>query len=125
MKNYKNIRRCLIMKFELKMDKEQLKSIGNAGLRIGKAIVIEGTKALVVKTAVKAINTGFEGGKDGIKGLTLDDVVGKKKDKEDKPKKKWFSKKKDEVEELIEEVTEDVVDEDDVEVIHVEAELVD
>ena len=118
------------MKFELKMDKEQLKVIGNAGLRIGKAIVVEGTKALVVKTAVKAINTGFEGGSNGIKKLTLDDVLGKD-EKKSKPKKKWFSKKKDEVEELIEEVAEDaeIVETDTVEkteeVIYAEAELVD
>lgn len=90
------------MNLNLKMDKEQLKMIGSTGLRIGKAIVVEGTKALVLKTAAKAITTSFEDGFSGVKQLGLDDVLGKK---EDKPKKKWFSKKKNDAEEVLEEIS--------------------
>ncbi len=93
----------------IKLDGEQFKKIGSTGLKIGKAIVFEGTKALVVKAAVKSINTGFENGVDGIKNLTLDDVIGKK-EKTDEPKKKWFSKKEKVTEEVAEE---DVKSEDD------------
>lgn len=95
----------------IKIDKEMAKAIGKGAMRLGKTIVWEGTKAVTVKAATKAITTGFEGGMDDIKKLRLDDVIGKAEVKEKKPKKKWFSKnKKEVVEEILEEVTEDVVE---------------
>lgn len=60
---------------------EQLKGFGKIGLKIGKAIVIEGTKALVLKGAAVAITSSFEDGFDGLKEITLDDVLKGKKDK--------------------------------------------
>lgn len=83
------------MKIKMNIDKEQLKNIGNTGLRIGKAIVIEGTKAVVLKTAAKAITTSFEDGIGGVKKLKLDDVLGKQEEKQPKKKRKLFSKKEE------------------------------
>ena len=80
----------------MKLSNEQLKSIGNVGLRIGKAIVVEGTKALVLKGAAAAITTGFEDGIDGIKRMTLDDILKDKKDESEK--KPLFGRKKKVVE---------------------------
>jgi hypothetical protein len=65
--------------FNMGFNKEQLKGFGVIGLKVGKFILIEGTKALVLKTAVTAITKGFEDGFGSIKDVTLDDVVGKKK----------------------------------------------
>lgn len=96
------------MNFNMNVNKEQWKEIGNTGLRIGKFIVVEGTKALVLKTAAKAITTSFEDGIGGVKQIGLDDIIGKKK--EDKPKKKWFGKKEDVVEELLEIAVENTVE---------------
>lgn len=97
------------MNLNMNVNKEQLKEIGNAGLRIGKFIVVEGTKALVLKTAAVSITTSFEKGVGGVKSIGLDDIVGEKKDKSNK--KKWFSKKKkDEVEEIIDEITDEQVE---------------
>lgn len=64
------------------INKEQLKGIGSIAGRIGKSIVIEGTKALILKGAAVAITTSFEEGLGGVKNITLDDVLdGKKKDR--------------------------------------------
>ena len=60
---------------------EQLKGFGKIGLKIGKAIVVEGTKALVLKGAAVAITSSFEEGIDGLKDITLDDVIKGKKHK--------------------------------------------
>lgn len=94
------------MKVEL--SKETMKNIGEAGLKLGKNIVIEGTKAVALKAAAKAINVGFEQGIDGVKNIKLDDVLNSSKSGRDKkPKKKWFAKKEDLVEDLIEEIVAD------------------
>lgn len=86
----------------MKLGKEQVKTVGNVGLRIGKAIVVEGTKALVLKTAAKYITTSFDSGFEGVKKIRLDDVL--KGDKEKKSAKfKVFSfKKKETPEESVE-----------------------
>lgn len=90
------------MKIEL--NKETMKHIGEVSLKLGKNIVIEGTKAVALKAAAKAINVGFEDGFDGVKNIKLDDVLNSNKRGKDKPKKKWFAKKEDLVEDLIEEI---------------------
>lgn len=88
------------MKFNI--TEEQLKGFGKVGLRVGKAIVVEGTKAVLLKGTAAAINASFENGIDGVKNLTLDDVL--KDTKESKKKKKGlFGKKKEVVEITVEE----------------------
>jgi hypothetical protein len=102
---------CLIMKFNVNVTKEDLKGYGKVAGRVGKAIVVEGTKALVLKSAAKVITASFEDGLTGVKKLTVDDVIGKsKKDKEDKPKWKLFGKKEDKVEEILEVMVEETVE---------------
>lgn len=63
------------MKFNI--TKDQLKGIGTIGLKIGKSVVIEGTKAIILKGAMVSINTAFSG--ESIKSITLDDVLSGKK----------------------------------------------
>lgn len=67
---------------EMNINKEQLKGFGKVGLKIGKAIVVEGSKALLIKGAASAITASFDDGFEGVKNLTLDDVLeGKKRSK--------------------------------------------
>lgn len=114
-----------------KIDKELVKMVGNGAWRLTKKIAWEGTKAVAVETATKAIKTGFDSGMDGVKQLKFDDIVGKEKVKEDKPKKKWFplGKKKDQIEEILEEAEESAIDwksrEDDEEIETLEGEIID
>lgn len=70
------------MKFELKMDKEVLGTIGKGAGKIGKTIVVEGTKAVVLKGAHAVITQSFEGGLGSVNELDLDDILrgGKKKE---------------------------------------------
>lgn len=94
------------MKFELKLNKEQLVEIGKGAGKIGKAIVIEGTKAVALKSAAAVITQGFDEGFGNVKNLSMDDMLagGKKKNEAKKNKKSLFSfKKKDETEELTDE----------------------
>lgn len=76
----------------LNINKDVLKGIGNVGLKLGKAIVIEGTKAVVLNAAATAIKTSFEDGLDGVKNLSFDDYIEGKKEK--KAKKKGLFKAK-------------------------------
>lgn len=90
---------------KITLNKEQMVKIGMAGLKVGKTIIIEGTKAVVAKGATKMIMEGFDNGIDGIKKMTLDDVLGKKIEEgseEIKKEKKGFfkRKKKDKTEEI-------------------------
>lgn len=94
------------MKVNLKVDKEQVKKVGKISWRITKAVVITGVKGIVAQTAMKTINTAFEKGPSAIPKFDLDYVIGEEKPKDDKPKRKGFSKKKDEVEEILEEAVE-------------------
>lgn len=64
-----------------KLDKEQIKGLGKTGLKLGKSIIVEGTKAVAIKAAAKVITTGFEDGFGAIKDIKLDDVIGKKEKK--------------------------------------------
>lgn len=84
----------------MKFSKEQLKDIGNVGLKIGKAIVVEGTKAVILKGTAAVITTSFEEGLDGVKGLKLDDLLKGSK----KGKTKKIFKKTEEVEVEVEEM---------------------
>lgn len=70
------------MKFELKMDKETMATIGKGAGKIGKTIVIEGTKAVVLKGANAVIVQSFDGGLGSVNELNLDDILrgGKKKE---------------------------------------------
>ena len=43
------------------------------------AIVVEGIKGVAIKGATKAITTSIDGGISGVKNLTLEEWVGKKK----------------------------------------------
>lgn len=96
------------MKIEL--TKESVKTLGNASLKVGKHILIEGTKAVAIKAAAKAINVGIDEGMDGVKGLSLDDyLTSTKKGKTKQPKKKLklFKGKKEEV---VDDLIEDIID---------------
>lgn len=114
------------MKFEIKLNKEQFVAIGKGAGKIGKAIIVEGTKAVALNGAKAVITQSFNNNSGGIKELGLDDLLngGKKK----KPKKAIFAfrKKKGETEGSLEaevEIKTEVV-EDTNETEYVEAELV-
>ena len=95
----------------MEFNKETLTVVGKAGLKVGKAIIIEGTKAVAVKGVTAIIMDGFS-----VKDMTVDKFVsgGKVKEpKEPKEKKAFFKRKKkeDEIELVeIEEVISDIVD---------------
>lgn len=80
------------MKFELKLNKEQITEIGKGAGKIGKAIIVEGTKAVALKGAHAVITQSFDGGFRTVSDLDLDDILrgGKKKE----PKKGLFSFKR-------------------------------
>jgi hypothetical protein len=94
------------MKIEL--NKETIKVFGETGLKIGKHIVIEGTKVIALKAAQRAINVGFDQGFGSIKDITVDEVLESDfRGRTKQPKKKFFSKTKQEmVEDSIEEIVE-------------------
>lgn len=75
----KNLKETIKMGFNMKLNinKEQLKGFGKIGLKIGKQIVLDGAKALVVKSVVVAAETVFGG--ESIKTMKLDDVLSGKK----------------------------------------------
>ena len=54
------------------------KEFGRKALKLGKHIFIEGSKAVALQAATKAINTGFEDGFGTISSLKFDDLVGNK-----------------------------------------------
>lgn len=89
---------------KITLNKEQMVKIGMAGLKVGKAIIVEGTKAVVAKGTTKMIMEGFDNGIDGIKKMTLDDVIGKgteeKSEKVKKEKKGLFKRDKKKVKEV-------------------------
>lgn len=63
------------------IDKEMVKTVGAAAGKIGKAIVIEGIKGVLLKSVTNVITNSFEGGIEGVKNMTVDDYVGRKKKK--------------------------------------------
>lgn len=68
--------------------KENLKMVGNAGYRIGKDIVREGTKAVVIKAAGNVVGTMIADGFDGVKKMDLDSFIGDISRMEKKAKKR-------------------------------------
>lgn len=91
----------------MKFNQEMAKTLGQAGLKIGKTIIVEGTKSVVLKTAVATITTTFDEGFGAIKDLKLDDYL---RGGKEKPTKGLFNKKrkkeKDPIEEVLSEVEE-------------------
>lgn len=110
---------------ELKFDKEMAKSIGEKSWRLTKKIAIKGVQAMVIETATKTLNASFEGDMTKVKEqLTFDGIVGPKPEK--KPRKKLFSRKKDETEELLEDIEEVIEAEvEEVKLDDVEVEVID
>lgn len=74
------------------MNKEVLAAVGTGAGKIGKAILVEGTKAVALNTAQAVIKQSFDGGFGSVTDLELDELLkgGKKKE----PKKAMFSFKK-------------------------------
>lgn len=69
------------------INKEMLQKAGEVSLRVGKRIIIEGTKAVVLKGTIATMEAKFEG-----KEVNLDTILGDKK--ETKEKKSFFKRKK-------------------------------
>jgi hypothetical protein len=101
------------MKFELNLNKEQLAEVGKGTVKIGKAILVEGTKAVALKSANAVITQAFDREAGPISELKLDDYLkgGKKKNK---PKAALFSFKKKKGEVLEAEVELDIKDDSEV-----------
>jgi hypothetical protein len=57
------------------MNTNQVKAIGIVGLKIGKAVVIEGVKAVMLNAAASTITSSFEDGFDGVKKLKLNEFL--------------------------------------------------
>ena len=96
---------------EIRVNKEMVKSIGNVTGKLGKKIVIEGTKAVVLNAAATAIKTSFDEGFAGVKDLSFDDYLDGK-DKKKAKKTKFFAKKKT-TKEGDEEVEVEIIDPED------------
>jgi hypothetical protein len=108
-------------------NKEFWGKVGEGSWRFSKTVVRKGIQAMAVETVGKGVTAVFEGDMDKAKKqFTFDEIVGPKKIKEDKPKKKLFGKKK-EAEELLEAVETQTVDTDTIEEIveEVESEVID
>ncbi len=86
---------------KINITKETLQKAGEVSLRVGKRIIIEGTKAVVLKGTIATMEAKFEG-----KPVTLDAVLGE--DKKVKQKKKGFFKRKKDLDES--EVSEQITD---------------
>jgi hypothetical protein len=67
------------MKFNI--NNEMVKKVGVVAGKLGKAIVIEGIKGVLLKSVTNTITTSFESGLSGVKKMTIDDYVGRKKKK--------------------------------------------
>jgi benzoyl-CoA reductase/2-hydroxyglutaryl-CoA dehydratase subunit BcrC/BadD/HgdB len=97
---------------KLEINKELFKTIGNGAWRLTKHIAIKGIQHTVMETAGSATLAALNGNMDQAKeSLKFDNIVGPKKVKGEKPKKKWFGKNKDVAEELIEEVAGETTEE--------------
>lgn len=89
----------------MNINQEGLKVVGKAGLKIGKAIIIEGTKAVIANSVSSMVLEGLDSGISGIKNMKLDDHLGNRKGE---LVKKLFKRKK---KELVAEVVADIVEE--------------
>lgn len=87
----------------LKFDKETAMKGLSIGKRIGKTIIVKGTQVLILEGAQTVLKTSFQGGVEDVKKLGLDDFIGKEKPKGSKLSL-FSKKKKDETEELLDEV---------------------
>jgi hypothetical protein len=82
--------------------KEHLETVGKGAVKVGKAIVWEGTKAVAKNSGMAVISQAFSK-KGEIKDLTLDDyLAGGKKKASKKGLSLLFKKKKDGAEEVLE-----------------------
>ena len=68
--------------------KDVAKTVGNASLRIGKDIVREGVKAVIMKSAVTVGTTIVFDKPKNVKNITLDDILGDISRKEKKVARK-------------------------------------
>lgn len=66
---------------KLPINNEMAKKFGVGAIKVGKAIVWEGIKGVLLKSVTNAITTSFDSGIEGVKKMTIDDYVGKKKKK--------------------------------------------
>lgn len=111
-------------------NKETWVKVGKGSMKLGKVIVVKGSQAVVANGVAKVLTTSFDEGLSGVKNLSFDDVIGVK-NKDKTPKKKLFSKKQEETEELLEDIAENneqvaTVENDEEEIIEtVEAEVID
>jgi hypothetical protein len=83
---------------EFKVNKEMVKSIGSVAGKLGKTIVIEGFKAVLLNAAATTIKTSFDEGFAGVKNLTFDELLDGK-DKKKTVKGSIFRSKKNKDEE--------------------------
>lgn len=67
--------------FGFTIDKEMVKTVAKGAGTVGKAVIIEGVKGVLLKSVANTITTSFDGGIEGVKKMTLDDIVGRKKKK--------------------------------------------
>lgn len=90
------------MKINIKVNKDQMVALGNGAKKVGKEIVFEGTKAVVLKGVMAVVTQSFDGGLGSVKELSMDDVLkgGKKHNKPAKEKKRLFNFKKKSIEEV-------------------------
>lgn len=66
---------------KININEEQVKAFGVIAGKIGKQIILEGTKAVVIKATTKTIKASFEDGMDGVKNLSITDLIGGHKKK--------------------------------------------
>lgn len=75
----------------MNINQDTFKTIGHYGARIGKTIVFEGCKAVVVNAGKTIVQTGYEDGIDSVKNLGWNDFLS---DKEARIYKKELKKEK-------------------------------
>lgn len=96
------IREMFIM--NVKFDMGLVKTIGRGVRKYGTLVVVEGVKAVALQGAGRVFSTALEGGPKAVKELTFDDIVGVNK-KKSKLKLLGKLRKKNEAEELLEEIS--------------------
>lgn len=64
---------------KITFNKEMVKKLGAGSWTVGKAIIWEGVKGVLLKSAANVITTSFDSGLSGVKKMTVNDYVGKKK----------------------------------------------
>ena len=97
---------------KIEMNKDVLVELGKGAGKIGKSIIVEGTKAVVLKSTAAVITQAFEGGFGSVNELDLDDML--KGGKKNKTKGKLFSFKAKKDEGTVEAEVDVEVEEDEV-----------